>query len=93
MRHNHVGDVIVVNVTDEGRQPIGIVTDRDIVVEVISAGLDPNLVKVGAMLLRPLVTVEEGTGSRDDPFDDREGYQKDAGRERGGPARQDHHPR
>jgi CBS domain-containing protein len=62
MRHNHVGDVIVVNEMDGGRQPIGIVTDRDLVVEVISAGLDPNLVKVGDLLLQPLVTVEEGAG-------------------------------
>lgn len=62
MRRNHVGDVIVVDETNEGRRPIGIVTDRDIVIEVISAGLDPNLVKVGDLLLQPLVTVQEDTG-------------------------------
>ena len=62
MRRNHVGDVIVSDETDEGRRPIGIVTDRDIVIAVVSAGLDPNLVKVGDLLLQPLVTVEEATG-------------------------------
>lgn len=50
MRRNHVGDVIVVDAMDEGRRPIGIVTDRDIVVEIISAGLDPNLVKLADLL-------------------------------------------
>jgi CBS domain-containing protein len=62
MRSNHVGDVIIVDEADKERRPIGIVTDRDIVVEVISAGLDPNLVKLGDLLLRPLVTVDEHTG-------------------------------
>lgn len=62
MRRHHVGDLVVVDETDEGRRPIGIVTDRDIVVEVVSAGLDPNLVKVGDLLLQPLITVEEGAG-------------------------------
>ena len=62
MRLNHVGDVIIVDDADGERRPIGIVTDRDIVVEVISAGLDPNLVKLGDLLLRPLVTVEDSTG-------------------------------
>ena len=62
MRRHHVGDVVVIDETDAGRRPVGIVTDRDIVVEVVSAGLDPKLVKVGDLLLMPLVTVEEGTG-------------------------------
>jgi CBS domain-containing protein len=62
MRRNHVGDLVVIDETDGGRRPIGMVTDRDIVVEVVSAGLDPTLVKVGDLLLRPLVAVEEGTG-------------------------------
>jgi len=61
MRRNHVGDVIVIDETN-ARRPIGIVTDRDIVIEVVSPGLDPNLVKVGDLLLQPLVTVDEGTG-------------------------------
>ena len=62
MRRGHVGDVIVVEQVDEGRRPIGIVTDRDIVVGIVAAGLDPNLVKVGDLLLRPLVIVDERSG-------------------------------
>ena len=62
MRRGHVGDVIVVEPVAEGRRPVGIVTDRDIVVEIVAAGLDPNLVKVGDLLLRPLVMVDERSG-------------------------------
>jgi CBS domain-containing protein len=62
MRRHHVGAVIAVDEAKQGRRPIGIVTDRDIVVEVVSAGLDPKLVKVGDLLLQPLVTVQEHTG-------------------------------
>jgi len=62
MRRHHIGDVVVVDETSEGRRPVGIVTDRDLVVEVLSAGLDPGAVKVGDLLIRPLVTIEEGTG-------------------------------
>ena len=61
MRSNHVGDVIVVDETGGARRPIGIVTDRDIVIEIVAAGLDPDLVKVGDLLLQPLATVEEHT--------------------------------
>ena len=34
-------------------------TDRDIVVEVVAAGLDPKLIKLGDLVLGPLTTVEE----------------------------------
>ena len=47
MRQHHIGDVIIVE-TRAGKQvPVGIVTDRDIVVEVIAAGIDPTLLKLG----------------------------------------------
>ena len=60
MRQHHIGDVIIVET--RGKQiPIGIVTDRDIVVEVIAAGIDPGLLKLGDLRLAPLVTVDEGT--------------------------------
>jgi CBS domain-containing protein len=47
MREHHVGDVIVVDRADAERMPIGIVTDRDIVVEVVALGVDPNAVTIG----------------------------------------------
>ena len=59
MRHRHVGNVIVIDQIDGKRVPVGIVTDRDIVVEVVAAGLDPKLIKLGDLILGPLATVEE----------------------------------
>jgi CBS domain-containing protein len=59
MRRRHVGNVIVIDQIDGKRVPVGIVTDRDIVVEVVAAGLDPKLIKLGDPVLGPLVTVEE----------------------------------
>jgi CBS domain-containing protein len=41
MRQHHVGDVVVIHQEDAERMPIGIVTDRDIVVEVVALGVDP----------------------------------------------------
>lgn len=61
MRRHHVGAVVVVEETASGRKPVGIVTDRDIVVEIVCASLDPKLVKVSDLLLRPLVTANEHT--------------------------------
>ena len=60
MRQQHVGDVIIVEQRGGKQVPVGIVTDRDIVVEVIAAGIDPRLLKLGDLRLAPLVTVGEG---------------------------------
>jgi CBS domain-containing protein len=62
MRHRHIGNVIVIDQTGGKRVPVGIVTDRDIVVEVVAAGLDPKLIKLGDLVLTPLTTIEEGAG-------------------------------
>lgn len=59
MRKNHVGCVVVVD-ESEARRPIGIVTDRDLVVEVIAPGLDPRTVTAGdIMTASPAVTGKE----------------------------------
>ena len=58
MRKHHVGDVVVTEDNDGRRTPVGVVTDRDLVVEVMASGLDSALVKVGDLLLRPLVSIE-----------------------------------
>lgn len=65
MRTNHVGDLVVVDAIEGERRPIGVVTDRDIVVEIVSAGLDAAKVTLGELLLRPLVTIDESTGYAD----------------------------
>ena len=60
MRQHHVGDVMVVEEVHGQRKPVGIVTDRDLVVEVMASGLDPSQLKVGDLVSRPLVTIDEG---------------------------------
>ena len=45
MREKHVGSLVLV---DPGsRRPLGIVTDRDIVVEAVAVGLDPTTITAG----------------------------------------------
>ena len=62
MRQNHVGNVLVVEERNGKRVPIGIVTDRDVVVEVIALELDPTVITVGDIMLPNLATVKEDTG-------------------------------
>jgi predicted transcriptional regulator len=59
MRNHHVGDLVVVDEADGRRTPVGIVTDRDIVIGVVAAGLDAKVIKLGDLLIGPLVAVEE----------------------------------
>jgi CBS domain-containing protein len=62
MRRHHVGDIVIVDEDGDRRWPIGIVTDRDIVVEVVAAGLDPRLVKLADLMLEPLTILEQHAG-------------------------------
>lgn len=62
MRQHHVGDVVVVAEEDGRRKPVGIVTDRDVVVEVVATGLDPATLTVGDIMVPDLATVQEKTG-------------------------------
>ena len=65
MREHHIGDVIVVEQRERRPVPVGIVTDRDIVIEVVARGVDPESLTVGDMLTGPLVTVFEGDDAHD----------------------------
>jgi CBS domain-containing protein len=58
MREHHVGALVVVD-RPGGNVPVGILTDRDIVVEVVAAGLAANTVNVAEIVRRPIVTVNE----------------------------------
>ena len=57
-----VGSVVVV---DEADRPVGIVTDRDLVVAVLEPRLDPTEVTASDMMTEALVTVETGNGILD----------------------------
>jgi len=43
-------------------EPIGIVTDRDVVVEIVAPGLDPNVITVGDIMMPSLFTINEDAG-------------------------------
>jgi CBS domain-containing protein len=62
MRHRHVGDIVVIDQVGDRRVPVGIVTDRDIVIEIVAAGLDPKLIKLGDLVLGPPMTIQESAG-------------------------------
>ncbi len=59
MRHRHVGDLVVVTDVEDERTPLGVVTDRDLVLEVLGNGLDPATTKVATLLNRPVVLASE----------------------------------
>mgnify|MGYP001610500650 CR=1 FL=1 len=59
MRHHHVGTVVVVDEMEGRRVPAGIVTDRDIVIEVNAVDLNPAVITVGDIMAPELVTVRE----------------------------------
>ena len=62
MRQHHVGDVVVVEDKGGVRIPVGVVTDRDLVVEIMAPELDPATITVGDIMVPGLATVKEDTG-------------------------------
>jgi len=55
MRERHVGDVVIVDEPNGDQTPIGVVTDRDIVVEVIAKEQNPAQVTVREIMRTPVV--------------------------------------
>jgi CBS domain-containing protein len=62
MREEHVGDLIVVNHHGNKRIPVGIITDRDIVVGIVAKRTSPDAVKVGDAMTTELLTVNRDNG-------------------------------
>jgi CBS domain-containing protein len=59
MRRHHVGDVVLVEENEGQRVPIGIVTDRDLVVEVMAVGLETTVLTVQDIVTRSLLMAKE----------------------------------
>jgi|APDOM4702015023_1054809.scaffolds.fasta_scaffold02966_2 CBS domain-containing protein len=59
MRNQHVGSVIVVDDKGQRDNPVGIVTDRDIVIETVAVDLDPKTLTAGDVMAAPLATVND----------------------------------
>ncbi|MCW8407462.1 CBS domain-containing protein [Legionella sp. PATHC035] len=59
MRTYHVGDLVLVEEHHNRKIPIGIVTDRDLVIEVMAAGVQPESLLVRDILTDPFSCVFE----------------------------------
>ena len=59
MRRHHVGCLVAIDRRDSERIPRGIITDRDIVVEVVALGVDPESLTVADLMARPPATCNE----------------------------------
>ncbi|MCI5850485.1 MAG: CBS domain-containing protein [Sutterellaceae bacterium] len=55
MRRRHVGSLVV---TDSDNKPIGVITDRDITIEVTAMGRDPLATSVADVMTSPVVTAK-----------------------------------
>lgn len=62
MSESHVGNIVMVEDIGGRRVPVGIITDRDIVRNVVAEGLDASLFTLGDLAARDLVTVREDQG-------------------------------
>jgi CBS domain-containing protein len=66
MRERHVGDVVVLVEDGEGDQtPLGVVTDRDLVVEVLGQERDPSTMTVRDIMRTPVVIAHISEDARD----------------------------
>lgn len=60
MRNHHVGSLVVVDGVPSGtQQPVGIITDRDMVMEVMAMDRDPHQVRVEEVMTAKLTTARD----------------------------------
>lgn len=59
MREYHVGDVVVVEKQKEANVPVGILTDRDIVIKILAQDLDAGKVQISDAMSFDLLTALE----------------------------------
>jgi CBS domain-containing protein len=62
MRQHHTGDVVVIDAFEGRRIPVGMVTDRDIVIEVLAQNIDPDGLTLGELMTPSIVTAHEQDG-------------------------------
>lgn len=62
IRQHHVGDVLVVEDRNGVRIPVGIITDRDLIMEIMAPELDGSVITVGDIMAQELVTTKGSTG-------------------------------
>ena len=62
MRQHHVGDLVVIDDSNGVNVPVGIITDRDLVVEIMATELDPSAITVGDVMSSEPALVKEDAG-------------------------------
>ena len=62
MRDNHIGYLIVTDASADGSSPLGVLTDRDIVVKVTAKDVDPHTLTVGDVMTPEPLTAAEDDG-------------------------------
>jgi CBS domain-containing protein len=62
MRAQHAGNVVIVEEQNGKKIPVGIVTDRDIVVSVVATKLDASIFTVGDLVMQKLTICQEDEG-------------------------------
>ncbi len=62
MRQHHVGAVVVADAMNGKRKPVGMITDRDLVVEVLAPQVNASAVTVGDIMLPELNSIQENSG-------------------------------
>lgn len=62
MRKHHVGDLVVTEKVGGEDYPVGMLTDRDIVMEVLAQEVDPERLTVGDIMSGGLITVKQSEG-------------------------------
>lgn len=65
MRQCHVGALVVAQGDGEALEVVGIVTDRDLAIEVIALGVDPSSIRVGDLAHQPVAHVAGSASLRD----------------------------
>ncbi|HUL96756.1 MAG TPA: CBS domain-containing protein [Usitatibacter sp.] len=62
MRENHIGSLVVVERGPQGPMPVGMITDRDIAVGAVAAGVDSERTPVEAVMRPGVSCVRESEG-------------------------------
>lgn len=62
MRLHGVGCVVVTEGGEDWLRPVGVLTDRDVAVGVVGAGLDPRVTPVDSVMAKHVSLIEEGEG-------------------------------
>ena len=60
MRQYHIGSIIVIDKLEGRLVPVGMITDRDIVIEIVATELDESVI-IGDIMVPDIFTVEENT--------------------------------